>query len=108
MDIIEKVVRVTNDLFDHPRPAIYLPSFLLLIGALPFWGRIASSHGGAVGAQGINATVVGILLGAPYAPVWECNFFPGGFGARRSRLPAFVILGAFGATAIAVANWAFQ
>jgi len=50
--------------------AIYLPSFLLLIGALPYWDTLR--HLGRVQSalRGINAAVVGILLAALYNPVW--------------------------------------
>lgn len=49
--------------------AIYLPSFLLLIGVLPFWDKLRQQ--GAVQAmlRGVNAAVVGILLAALYTPV---------------------------------------
>ena len=50
--------------------AIFLPSFLLVIGVVPFWDRLRSwaSFGGAL--RGINAAVVGLLLAALYDPVW--------------------------------------
>ena len=50
--------------------AIFLPSFLLVIGVAPFWDRLRSwaSFGGAL--RGINAAVVGLLLAALYDPVW--------------------------------------
>ena len=49
---------------------MFLPSFLLVIGAVPFWDRLRgwSSFGGAL--RGINAAVVGLLLAALYDPVW--------------------------------------
>ena len=50
--------------------AMFLPSFLLVIGAVPFWDQLRSwaSFGGAL--RGINAAVVGLLLAALYDPVW--------------------------------------
>lgn len=50
--------------------AMFFPSFLLVIGAVPFWDRLRgwSSFGGAL--RGINAAVVGLLLAALYDPVW--------------------------------------
>ena len=50
--------------------AIFLPSFLLVIGVAPFWDRLRrwASFGGAL--RGINAAVVGLLLAALYDPVW--------------------------------------
>ena len=50
--------------------AVFAPSFLLVIGALPFWERLrANRHTGAA-LQGVNAAVVGVLLAALYDPVW--------------------------------------
>ena len=50
--------------------AIFLPSFLLVIGVAPFWDRLRNwaSFGDAL--RGINAAVVGLLLAALYDPVW--------------------------------------
>jgi chromate transporter len=50
--------------------ALFLPSFLLVWGALPFWDtlRVHPVFRGAL--AGINAAVVGILLAALYTPVW--------------------------------------
>ena len=50
--------------------AIFLPSFLLVIGVAPFWDRLRNwaSFGGAL--RGINAAVVGLLLAALYELVW--------------------------------------
>lgn len=50
--------------------AIFLPGFLLLIGALPFWTAL-SRHAAARGAMaGANAAVVGVLGAALYDPVF--------------------------------------
>ncbi|WP_210401734.1 chromate efflux transporter [Lacimicrobium sp. SS2-24] len=51
--------------------AIFVPAFLLVFGALPFWSAL--SHFSAVqqALKGINAAVVGILLAAFYQPVWQ-------------------------------------
>lgn len=49
---------------------IYLPSFLLLIGLLPFWGKVRQYHWMKPVTQGLNAAVVGLLLAALYNPVW--------------------------------------
>lgn len=50
--------------------AIFLPAFLLVVGALPFWSGLRS-HPKVQGALvGINAAVVGILLAALYDPLW--------------------------------------
>jgi chromate transporter len=50
--------------------AIYLPSFLLVIGLLPFYGLLRSRRLVRAGLSGVNAAVVGILLAALYTPVW--------------------------------------
>jgi chromate transporter len=50
--------------------AIYLPSFLLLIGALPFWNSLRGQEWFQAALRGINAAVVGLLLAALYQPVW--------------------------------------
>ena len=50
--------------------AIFLPSFLLLIGVLPLWQRLRANHRFRAALAGINAAVVGLLLAALYDPVW--------------------------------------
>jgi chromate transporter len=50
--------------------AIFLPSFLLLIGALPFWDTLRRRPGVRSALRGVNAAVVGVLLAALYKPVW--------------------------------------
>jgi chromate transporter len=49
---------------------IYLPSFLLLIGILPFWNLLRNQSSFQAALRGINAAVVGLLLAALYQPVW--------------------------------------
>jgi chromate transporter len=49
---------------------IYLPSFLLLIGVLPFWNSLRNQSSFQAALRGINASVVGLLLAALYQPVW--------------------------------------
>lgn len=50
--------------------AIYLPSFLLLFGALPFWAKLCRQAATRAALKGVNAAVVGLLLAALYSPVW--------------------------------------
>lgn len=50
--------------------AIFLPAFLLIIGALPFWSSLRRSPRIQGALIGINAAVVGILLAALYNPLW--------------------------------------
>ena len=51
--------------------AIYLPSFLLVIGILPFWDKLRKVYKVQTSLAGVNAVVVGILLAALYNPVWK-------------------------------------
>lgn len=50
--------------------AIFLPAFLLIVGALPFWNSVRKNPRVQGALIGINAAVVGILLAALYDPVW--------------------------------------
>jgi chromate transporter len=50
--------------------AIFLPSFLLVIGALPFWEALRRRPMAQAALRGVNAAVVGLLLAALYQPVW--------------------------------------
>jgi len=50
--------------------AVFLPSFLLVIGALPFWHRWRASSAARSALAGVNAAVVGLLLAALYDPIW--------------------------------------
>ena len=53
--------------------AMFLPSFLLVIGTLPFWSAIRSKSGIQAALKGVNAAVVGILLAALYDPVFTSS-----------------------------------
>lgn len=50
--------------------AIFLPSFLLVIGILPFWETLRRRAATQAALRGVNAAVVGLLLAAFYDPVW--------------------------------------
>src|SRR6266568_6390710 len=50
--------------------AIFLPSFLFVIGILPFWNRLRTFEPFKAALRGVNAAVVGILLAALYQPIW--------------------------------------
>ena len=50
--------------------AIFLPSFLLVIGVVPFWNTLRTNPRLQSALWAINAAVVGILLAALYDPVW--------------------------------------
>ena len=53
--------------------AVFLPSFLLVIGALPFWDDLRRQDWARSALRGINAAVVGLLLAALYNPVWTAG-----------------------------------
>ena len=50
--------------------AMFLPSFLLIIGPLPFWDELRRQPWAQSALRGVNAAVVGLLLAALYQPVW--------------------------------------
>jgi chromate transporter len=61
--------------------AIFLPSFLLVVGALPFWDLLRAVPVFQSALKGINAAVVGLLLTALYKPVWTSAIHaPADFG----------------------------
>lgn len=49
--------------------AIFLPAWLLIGGALPFWHRLRARPSAQAALRGANAAVVGVLLAALYHPV---------------------------------------
>jgi chromate transporter len=53
--------------------AIFLSSFLLVVGALPFWEELRRQQLAQAALRGINAAVVGLLLAALYHPVWTAG-----------------------------------
>jgi chromate transporter len=70
--------------------AIFLPSFLLTIGALPFWEDLRRVKAIRSALVGVNAAVVGLLLAALYNPVWTSAIkAPADFGLA---LAAFLLL----------------
>lgn len=52
---------------------IFLPSFLLVVGALPFWEELRHRPAAQAALKGVNAAVVGLLLAALYNPVWTAG-----------------------------------
>jgi chromate transporter len=90
--------------------AIYLPSFLLLIGVLPFWDGLRRRAAVQAALRGVNAAVVGLLLAALYTPVWTSAIRrPADFGLAAAallflmvwRLPPWLVV-VMGALAAAV------
>lgn len=49
---------------------VFTPSFLLIVGVLPFWERMRRNIRMQAALIGINSAVVGLLLAAFYNPVW--------------------------------------
>jgi chromate transporter len=68
--------------------AIFLPAYLLVVGALPFWDALRQRDAVQSAMAGINAGVVGILLSALYDPVWT--------SAIHARADFGLALAAFG------------
>ena len=67
---------------------IFVPAFLLILGALPFWELLRQRDGVQRAMAGVNAAVVGILGAALYDPVWT--------SAIHSRSDFGLALAAFG------------
>ncbi len=73
---------------------LFLPSFLLLVGALPFWDRLRQAAGARAALQGINAAVVGLLAAAFYDPVMTSAI----------HTPADVVIAGLGMLALVFGN----
>jgi len=70
--------------------AVFAPSFLLVIGVLPFWDQLRQVGSVRRALTGVNAAVVGLLLAALYDPVWTSAIFSAAdFGLA---LAAFTLL----------------
>jgi len=70
--------------------ALFLPGFLILIGALPFWDQLRRTTWAQSAMQGANAAVVGILGAALYTPVFTSAI--GGMPDFALALICFVAL----------------
>ena len=53
--------------------AVFLPAFLLILGALPFWDSLRNNPKIKGAIMGVNAAVVGILISAFYNPIWTSS-----------------------------------
>lgn len=69
--------------------AVFLPSYLLVMGVLPYWRMLVGAAGARSAMMGVNAAVVGLLLAALYHPVWT--------SAVRTSTDFALALAAFGA-----------
>ena len=71
--------------------AIFLPSFLLVAGGLPFWEQLRQNLRARAALLGVNAAVVGLLLAALYQPVWTSAIKgPGDFALGLVALVALM------------------
>ncbi|MBV6271866.1 chromate efflux transporter [Alcaligenaceae bacterium CGII-47] len=71
--------------------AIFAPSFLLVVGAMPFWERLRRNGSTQAALIGVNAAVVGLLLAALYHPVWTSAIMqPQDFGLAIIALIALM------------------
>jgi chromate transporter len=84
--------------------AVFLPGFLILIGALPFWDQLRRTTMAQSAMQGANAAVVGILGAALYSPVFTSAI--GGMPDFALALMCFVGLMAWKAPSWVGRPWA--
>jgi len=71
--------------------AIFMPSFLLVTGALPFWEQLRCNSHMQAALIGVNAAVVGLLLAALYQPLWTSTIhLPQDFGLALIALIALM------------------
>jgi len=93
--------------------AIFLPSFLLVVGILPFWEALRKNHRVRSALLGVNAAVVGLLIAAFYDPVWSSGILSMGdlvlalaaFGLLTlGKVPAWAVVGATGLAAALVGH----
>jgi len=80
--------------------AIFLPGFLILTAALPFWDAVRGKARVRAAMRGANAAVVGILAAALYDPVFTTAVT--GPGPFLLAAVGFVLLAAFRVPAWAV------
>lgn len=52
---------------------IFLPAWLLVLGALPFWAHLRNNQRARAALAGVNAAVVGLLAAALYDPVFTAG-----------------------------------
>jgi chromate transporter len=85
--------------------AIFLPSFLLVVGILPFWDSLRRNRRVRSALVGVNAGVVGLLIAAFYDPVWTSGILSAGdfilallaFGLLTLwKIPPWLVVGVTG------------
>lgn len=91
--------------------AVFLPSFLMVFGLLPFWSGISRRPRARAMLAGINAAVVGILLAALYRPVFTdavSQWFDAAFAfiafaiLMSGKIPAWLLVSAAAALGAAL------
>jgi chromate transporter len=93
--------------------AVFLPAFLLILGALPFWDSLRNNPKVKGAIMGVNAAVIGILISAFYFPIWTSSILaPVDFALAAVlfsmlaywKLPPWIIVvsGAIGGSLIAL------
>lgn len=94
--------------------AVFLPSFLLVFGALPLWHALRRRPGFASALAGVNAAVVGLLLAALYRPVFTSAIGqPEDFALAAAcfallavwRLPPLAVVAVAALGGAAIAQW---
>ena len=93
--------------------AVFLPAFLLILGALPFWDQLRRNPNIKGAIMGVNAAVIGILISAFYFPIWTSSILaPADFALAAIlfsmlaywKLPPWIIVvsGAIGGSLLAL------
>jgi len=93
--------------------AIYLPSFLLVLGALPYWARWKALPRLRAGLDAANAAVVGLLLAALVTPVFSSAVLSPldlgiallALGALLLRMPPWLVVIACGGLGATIATF---
>ena len=93
--------------------AIFLPSFLLVWGVLPFWTRLRGSASFRRALAGTGAAVVGLLAAALYNPVWigsvsgatDVAIAAAALGLLFARVPPIVVVALCALGGQAVTIW---
>lgn len=94
--------------------AIFVPSFLLVAGTLPFWERLRRDANAQAALAGVNAAVVGLLLAALYQPVFSSAILGAAdFGLALLafvalvfwRVPPWAVVLASGVGGAVLAHW---
>ena len=83
--------------------SIFLPGFLLVAAALPWWRAIDHAPAAARIVAGVNAAVVGLLAAALYDPLWT-SAINGPLDVAVAAI-AFTLLVAWRAPPIVVVAW---